>query len=223
MSDIGAEWLHDLRLPLQLIQSSAQMLKLSREDASVDAAPYLDILLDSVGQAQRMIGAALDGMVRAPRPPRTARVDLPRCVRALCMSCRPYADELGVGIACGGNVAALDARLDEDALSRVLLNLIGNALRFTPRGGRIRVEWRAAGDFAEISVADTGAGIPPERLPLVFLRGVTDGGHGLGLPIAREWARAMGGDISARSRVGAGSVFTLRLPVGGAQPLAGAL
>lgn len=223
MPEIGAEWLHELRLPMQLILSSAQMLKLSREDASVDAEPYLDILLDNAAQVQRMLDGALDSARRAPMALHPVRRDLARSVRALCVRCRPYADEMGVELSCGGNVAALDLLVDEDALSHVLLNLISNALRFTPRGGRIRVEWRAAGDFAEVTVADSGVGIPPERLPLVFLRGVTDGGHGLGLPVAREWAQAMGGDISVRSRPGKGSAFTLRIPVGGAQRLAGAL
>ena len=103
--------------------------------------------------------------------------------------------------------------LDEDMLSRVLLNLISNALRFTPRGGQVRVSWQAMGDFAEICVADDGAGIAPERLPYVFLRGESDGGHGYGLPIALRLARAMGGDLTVRSQRGQGSAFTLRLPV----------
>ena len=112
-----------------------------------------------------------------------------------------------------GNVAALRMALDEDMLSRVLLNLISNALRFTPRGGEVRVSWRAMGDFVEICVSDDGAGIAPERLPYVFLRGESDGGHGSGLPIALRLARARGGDLTAQSQSDRGSAFTLRLPV----------
>ena len=106
--------------------------------------------------------------------------------------------------------------LDEDMLCRILLNLISNALRFTPAGGRIRVGWRAMGDSVEVSVADGGPGIPPERLPYLFLAGETDGGHGYGLPSAMEGARLLGGDLSATSAPGQGSTFTLRLPVRGA-------
>lgn len=221
MNAKDVEWLHDLRMPLQLIASSAQMIKLAQTDATLDAAEYVDLLLDGVGQVQRLLAGVLDGQPRAV-PARPVRRDLARCVKGLCLRCRPYADELGVSLSCSGNVASLDMLLDEDALSRVLLNLIANALRFTPRGGKIRVEWRAMGDFAEVTVADSGAGIPPERLPLIFLRGVTDGGHGYGLAIARDCARAMGGDITVRSRRGRGSAFTLRLPVRAGQPLAGA-
>ena len=78
---------------------------------------------------------------------------------------------------------------------------------------RIRVTLTALGDAVELTVADTGAGIPPERQPYVFLRGESDGGHGYGLPIARDLARRMGGELTLRSRPGMGSAFTLRLPI----------
>ena len=211
----GVELAHDLRMPLQLIYSSAQMLKLSREDPSLDAAAYADMLMESVEHMRRMLDIALESCGRACRQeqPRMVNADLPACVRRLCLRCRPYADQGGVALSYGGNVAALNMALDEDMLSRVLLNLISNALRFTPRGGRVRVAWRAMGDFVEISVSDTGAGIPPERLPYVFLRGESDDGHGYGLPIAQRLAHAMGGELSVRSHPGKGSAFTLRLPV----------
>ena len=75
------------------------------------------------------------------------------------------------------------------------------------------MEWRATGDFAEVTVSDTGAGIPADRLPYVFLRGETDGGNGYGLAIARRLARELDGELTARSAPGLGSTFTLRLPV----------
>ena len=75
----------------------------------------------------------------------------------------------------------------------------------------------ARGDAVELTVSDTGAGIPAEKQPWVFLRGETDGGHGYGLPIARELARRMGGELTLRSRPGLGSAFTLRLPLGDAK------
>ena len=139
------------------------------------------------------------------------------CVRGLCRDCLPYADERGVALRYAGNVGALTLALDEDMLARILLNLISNALRFTPAGGGIRVSLTALGDAVEIVVADTGAGIAPERQPWVFLRGETDGGHGHGLPIARALARQLGGDLTLRSAPGRGSAFTLRLPVRAAE------
>ena len=215
----GVELAHDLRMPLQLICSSAQMLRLSLDDPTLDQRAYIDMLTDSAEHMKRLLEGALEGCGRAPAPqaPRPVNADLVACVRRLCVSCRPYARQLGVSLRCGGNVAALSMALDEDMLCRVLLNLISNALRFTPAGGRIRVGWRAMGDSVEVTVADGGPGIAPERLPYVFLRGETDGGHGYGLSIARELAAAMGGALTARSTPGKGSVFTLRLPVRSAQ------
>ena len=211
----SVEMAHDLRMPLQLIYSSAQMLKLSREDPTLDADAYADILMQSVEHMRRMLEGALERCDRACRQerPRPVNADLATCVRQLCLRCRPFAEQAGVRLSWAGNVASLHMALDEDMLSRVLLNLISNALRFTPRGGQVRVSWQAMGDFAEICVADDGAGIAPERLPYVFLPGESDGGHGYGLPIALRLARAMGGDLTVSSQRGRGSAFTLRLPV----------
>lgn len=211
---MDVELAHDLRMPMQLIASSAKLLKLSLEDPTLNGDAYADMLLASVAQAQRLLEAALSGEVAAPR---VENVDLPACVRALCRSFRPCADEKGVSLCWAANVASLVLPLDEEALSRILLNLLANALRFTPVGGAIRVELKALGDAVELTVSDTGAGIPPERQPWVFLRGETDGGHGHGLPIARRLARRMGGELSLRSASGLGSAFTLRLPVRAAE------
>jgi len=206
---------HDLRMPLQLIYSSARMLKLSREDPTLDADAYADILMQSVEHMRRMLDGALERCGREARRerPHPVNADLAACLRQLCLRCRPFAEQAGVRLECRGNVASLRMALDEDMLCRVLLNLISNALRFTPRGGNVRVQWRAMGDYVEICVIDDGAGIAPERLPYVFLRGESDGGHGHGLPIALRLARAMDGDLTVQSRRGHGSAFTLRLPV----------
>ncbi len=209
------ELAHDLRMPLQLIFSSARMLSMALDDPSLDGRAYARMLMASVREAQRMLDAAVErGATAAPRP---RNVDLVACVRGLCASCRAYADERGVKLRFQSGAASLVTALDEDALSRVVLNLIANALRFTPVGGEIRVTLAALGDAAEVTVSDTGAGIPAERQPWVFLRGETDGGHGCGLPIARQLARRMGGDLTLRSAPGSGSAFTLRLPVRSAE------
>ena len=214
MTARDVEWAHDMRMPLQLIASSAQMIRLSLEDPTLDANGYVDLLMESVDQLKRMLDAAMQAGGAALRDaPGPVNADLAAAVRELCLRCRPFAEQRGVALSCSGNVAALNMALDVDMLSRVLLNLISNALRFTPRGGRVRVTWRALGDWAEVCVSDSGAGIPAERLPYVFLRGETTGGSGYGLPAARRLAGLMGGELTARSTPGTGSAFTLRLPV----------
>ena len=111
-------------------------------------------------------------------------------------------------------------RADPEKLRQILLNLLSNAVKFTPPGGRVSVEASAAGDSVRVVVADTGVGVPADKLDAIFEpfvqveQGLTRAaeGTGLGLAISRELARAMGGDLRAASEEGAGSVFTLTLP-----------
>ena len=214
MLTMDVELIHDLRMPLQLICAGAQLLRLSLDDNTVDARACVDMLVESAEYMCRMLERALEDCGRAPREaPRLVNRDIAACVRELCLRCRPYARQHGVALRCSGNVAALNMALDEDMLSRILLNLIFNALRHTPAGGTVRVRWRALGDRVEISVTDTGEGIPPQALPYIFLNGESKGGHGYGLPIARELARALGGELIPGSGCGRGGAFTLRLPV----------
>jgi len=115
------------------------------------------------------------------------------------------------------------ALADPEKVQQILLNLLANAIRFTAPGGMVTVEVPPEPNergMAEVRVADTGIGIPNDRLEAIFEPFVQIGrslrnpgeGTGLGLAISRDLARAMGGDIRARSEVGRGSVFTLELP-----------
>lgn len=203
------ELIHDLRLSAQLIQSSAQMLAMTVK--APEAREYLEALMDGAAQLRRL----LDGALAEGQAAGVAPVELVGFLRVLCLRCRDHAAQRGVGLRLACNVEALTLAADPDGLARVLLNLIMNALRFSPAGGEVIVRCTALGDFVEIAVADMGAGIAPERLPYVFLRGETDGGRGYGLPSAMDCARRLGGSISVQSSPGAGSTFTLRLPVRG--------
>jgi len=111
---------------------------------------------------------------------------------------------------------------DPDRAAQVLLNLIGNAISYTPEGGCIRVQLERADRMARVVVADDGLGIPPEALPYIFerfyrvdrSRARSSGGSGIGLTISRHLAWAMGGDLTAASDgPGQGSTFTFSLPL----------
>ena len=113
-------------------------------------------------------------------------------------------------------------RADKQKLVQILLNVLSNAVKFTPADGRITVSTeRLAGDLGTISVSDTGLGMSREELAIVFEPYVQfdnalsreHKGTGLGMPISREMARAMGGDLVATSVPGGGSIFTLTLPL----------
>jgi signal transduction histidine kinase/PAS domain-containing protein len=117
-------------------------------------------------------------------------------------------------------------RADREKLMQVLLNLLSNAAKFTPAGGRVTVDWARRGDGTDsratvfLRVTDTGVGIPRDKYDAVFEPFVQvdatpagrTGGSGLGLAISRELARGMGGDLRVRSIVGMGTAFTIALP-----------
>jgi PAS domain S-box-containing protein len=118
----------------------------------------------------------------------------------------------------------LVARADREKLQQILVNVLSNAVKFTPPGGAVTVRCRRAGDAVAIAVEDTGIGIAADRLEHVFAPFVQidrrlnspHQGTGLGLAISRDLARGMGGDLTAESRPGMGSTFTLTLPAAAA-------
>ncbi|HEY5440543.1 MAG TPA: ATP-binding protein [Gemmatimonadaceae bacterium] len=121
------------------------------------------------------------------------------------------------GIACDAKIVA---RGDPEKVTQILVNLLSNAIKFTPPGGRLAIDCEATQDAVLIRVSDTGIGIPPEKLKVIFepfvqVKGSSLGpesGIGLGLAISRGLAQAMHGDLSVESTLGAGARFTLTLP-----------
>ena len=112
---------------------------------------------------------------------------------------------------------------DEDLLLQLMLNLVENAVKYTPAHGVVGVTWTAESGRAAIRVSDTGPGIAAEHLPRIFdrfyrvgeARGQIDGGVGLGLSICRWIAEAHGGTIDVESTPGRGATFVVRLPLAG--------
>jgi two-component system, OmpR family, sensor histidine kinase BaeS len=105
-------------------------------------------------------------------------------------------------------------------LYQVIANLLTNALKFTPAGGRVRIETETAAPYVVLRVTDTGTGIPADELPHIFERfwrgrqAMQTSGSGIGLAVAAELARAHGGQLTAGSQPGRGTEMTLRLPAG---------
>ena len=110
---------------------------------------------------------------------------------------------------------------DREKVQQILVNLLANAMKFTPAGGAVDLDWRLEEESVIIRVRDTGPGIPADKLdqifePFVQLRSpgsLPTGGTGLGLPISRDLAKAMGGNVTATSTLGVGSAFTVTLPL----------
>jgi len=116
--------------------------------------------------------------------------------------------------------ASVVARADRARVTQILVNLLSNAMKFTPAGGHISAECAAVDDTVTLSISDTGLGIAAEKLETIFepfvqlKEGLSDreGGIGLGLSISRDLARAMKGDLTVESTEGKGTRFTLSLP-----------
>jgi two-component system phosphate regulon sensor histidine kinase PhoR len=147
------------------------------------------------------------------------RVDLGALATKIVEELRPVARASGLALDWDEPPpAAAEVVGDGDRLSQVLANLVGNAIKFTPEGGRVAVAVQDRRDTVEVTVSDTGVGIPPEMLPLLFNRftqGTTparNAGWGLGLMIVHDIVEAHGGRIDVRSEVGKGSAFTFRVP-----------
>ena len=162
---------------------------------------------------QRMLTGTMEKLRPESGAPRFVRSDLVQRSWEIYTRCQLYAGRKGVRLDFHSNCDRLSLALDEEKFSRILLNLVSNALKFTPEGGRAAISVRALGDFAEVQVSDNGCGIPEERLDTIFELHETESGYGYGLYIARTYARQMDGSLNAVSVPGEGSTFTLRLPV----------
>jgi signal transduction histidine kinase len=216
---------HELRTPLTSIREGVQLL---REGAHGPLTPKQERLLAVVGVSTdrllRLINQILDlSRLRAGLLPLERRwVDLDRLAARALDELRPQAEEKGVALGRAGAGAAVKVLADEERVLEMLVNLLGNAVKFTPPGGRVTVGVEEREGEAVLTVADTGIGIPPDALPRIFERYQQahrgKGGSGLGLAIVKALAEAHGGRVAVESEEGTGSRFTVLLPRNGAAP-----
>lgn len=217
----AAELVHDLRSPLAAAQSIlAEML----DDADAMGSETqvhreaIELLERSMRLAERVLSGSDD---KAP-----IAVDVGRRIEQLGQQLDRYAQRKGrsvfTAVAPGLRILA-----QPDEFDRVLRNLVGNATRFTPVGGSVRVDANACPEGVRIDVSDSGDGIPEELLPHLFESGVKGSGkqsqHGLGLAIVQRLVHEMGGSIRASNVRDAGACFTIVLPAiaSGSQQQAG--
>jgi signal transduction histidine kinase/FixJ family two-component response regulator len=215
---------HELRTPLNAILGWVSMLRQARfEPARVDAilaivernAKAQAQLIADVLDISRMVG----GRVKLQLEP----VSMARIICDAADAVRPGAAAKGVSLHVDVEEGPV-VNADPDRLQQVVWNILSNACKFTPEGGRIDVRLNAGPSFAEVTIADTGVGIAPDFLPFVFDRfrqadqGFTraTGGLGLGLAIAKQIVEMHGGQLRAASDgVGRGATFEIRLPLVG--------
>lgn len=212
---------HDLRNPLNLIQITAEMLF----DAGLSASMRDQMLkrcIRATQQMNRLIEDLLDAtnIHAAGLRLELAPVEVTELMSQVNEAYRPLANERRILWEVSGPDAPLSARMDASRVLQALGNLVGNALKFTPVGGRVSVRASATSHDVVIAVSDTGPGIPLEAVGRVFeafWQATADRrGIGLGLTIANGIAEAHGGRIDIDTAAGEGCTFRLILPLASA-------
>jgi PAS domain S-box-containing protein len=212
---------HELRTPLTSILGYAALLREDTEGV-VDANDHIEVIERNASRQLRLVEDLLSiariqaGEFEVHRLP----IDLAEVVRLGVEAMRPAAEEAGLRLEldCAGPVRTLG---DTDRLDQVLANLLANAIKFTPRDGRVEVRLSSTPEEAVLTVSDTGPGIQPEDRARLFerlfrgdeVKRLQVSGAGLGLAIARSIVEAHDGTIEVRAEPGEGATFELTLPL----------
>ncbi len=216
---IAAGLVHDISHPIQNIGNSCKLILKMYDDLE-----YRDLFRRTVDRELAAIKRVLDDLrnVARPIPLEHFPIDLNRSLSDVIETMRPVAETAGLTINTSLTPEALIIDGDVFALGRVYRNLILNALQATAPGGDVTVTTVTAAGRARVTIADTGCGIPADRLPKIFDDFVTTKrrGLGLGLAISRKIIEQLGGTIAVASEVGRGTTFTLEFPASSARPLA---
>ncbi|HEV8641487.1 MAG TPA: ATP-binding protein [Methylomirabilota bacterium] len=215
---------HELRSPLTSMREAAHLL---RDEVPGGLNPkqarLVKIIEAGSERLLRLVNQILDlSRLRAGTLPIERKpFELDRLVARAVEELRPQAQEAGLALEVERTGQRFDYLGDEDRLVQVVVNLVANAIRFTPRGGRVTARVLDVGPEIEVHVEDTGIGIPASALPHIFgwyeQAHHRRGGTGLGLPIVRGLVEAHGGRVTVESQEGKGSRFTVLLPRGRAE------
>ena len=228
-SDFLATMSHELRTPLNAIAGYTELLEMELRGP---ITPEQREDLRRIKRSQRHLLALVNDVLNFARLDTgyleydITAVPLAEALGEVEALVAPQLQAKGLSYDLSLPAKPLSVVADREKLQQIVVNLLSNALKFTPTGGRIEVRCAAVGVMVAITVSDTGRGIPEDKLEVIFepfvqvertLTRETEG-SGLGLAISRQLARAMNGELSVTSELGGGSTFTLTLPI--ADPLA---
>jgi two-component system phosphate regulon sensor histidine kinase PhoR len=219
---------HELKTPLSSIKAYTETLRNGALSDTETSQRFLERIEE---QTERLTRLIMDMLMLARiesdhQAFEIVSLDVPELVRASLEDHRGTAEakqiELVVGADDAKSNGACRVRADREGLREILDNLLDNAIKYTPEGGRVSIAWRSNGSMAQIAVRDTGIGIKPDDQERVFerffrvdkARSRELGGTGLGLSIVKHLAQSMNGNVAVESEVGKGSTFTVELPVG---------
>lgn len=218
--DFIANVSHELRTPLTVISGFLEQLTGDEAPSGEAARTFLQLMAEQSQRMNRLVEdlLTLSRLENDTEPPRDDSVDVPALLESLlteaaALSAGRHAIERG-------EVSVGRIRGSADELRSAFGNLVSNAVRYTPAGGRITLAWRLEDGCPTFSVTDSGIGIPAEHIPRLTERfyrvdkgrSTATGGTGLGLAIVKHVLARHGGSLLIRSEIGRGSVFAARLP-----------
>ena len=219
---------HELRTPLNVVLGSIQLFDMMGEELFQSYnrnkfKSYNNLMKTNCFRLLRVINNLIDSskLDTGNFSLCLANHNIVVTLKEIVNNAKTYAEEKGLRIKLKSKSKEMITAFDEDKLSRAILNLISNALKFTPKGGSVSVEIKRKHELIYISIKDTGIGIPDDKIDSIFDRFVQvdsslsrpHEGSGLGLSIADSIVKLHGGKISVKSRLGKGSTFTIELPV----------
>jgi signal transduction histidine kinase len=212
---------HELRTPLTLLLGPLDALRTEEDDST--RLQLLDAMSSNARRLLRQVDALLEGarlesgrLRLQPRPDNLGRV-----LAELAAAAAPHAAQRGLTLKTEGLEDLPDSLFDVEKAETIAANLLSNAVKLTPAGGLVTIRAATAGEQIIFEVEDDGPGIPENQLEKIFDRfhqvdaphSRAEGGTGLGLALSRELARLHGGDVTVRSRPGAGAIFRVELPL----------
>ncbi|NLI00124.1 MAG: hypothetical protein GX446_11620, partial [Chthonomonadales bacterium] len=218
--DFVANVSHELRTPMASIRAMAETLK----DGALDDPSVADRFLGTIiTEAERLTRISEDLLTLSDaesRPPERAEFSLTQLAELTIRRLEPQAQQSGITLTIQ---APDDIRVwaNRDQMEQVILNLVDNAVKYTPSGGTVTVSVTTENSNAVLTVTDTGIGILQEHLPRIFerfyrvdkARSRQSGGTGLGLSIVKNIVEAHGGRVEAQSEYNRGSVFRIEIPI----------
>ncbi len=223
--DFAQSLTHELKTPLTSIIGAAEILTDGAMDNPDDRAKFIGNINSECLHLRSIVEdiLALAKLESEAVPFQASEADWNEFIRSVVQSHRHLADDKGINFNFEPADGEIKAVFDSWRMEQVIVNLLSNAAKFTPKGGEITVATALSGDRAVLTVTDTGEGIAEEDLPLVFnrffTRPVSDMGDdspkgtGLGLAIVKEIVDAHNGTVSAESEQGKSSAFTVEIPL----------
>jgi signal transduction histidine kinase len=223
-TELFARLSHEFRTPLHAVSGYLEILQQNIHGAlTKDQRRDLDRIHQAQEHLMTLVNMILDFAKLEAGPIELSMAEIPIEETLLGAEALvfPQFAKKKIGYTHRSGDPSLTVFADREKIQQIAVNLLANAMKFTPEGGAVELDWRIEEDSLRVRVRDTGPGIPAEKIeqifePFVQLRSPSSlptGGTGLGLPISRDLARAMGGDVRATSTFGLGSEFTLTLPL----------